>query len=421
MSQITRSRAGKEPRRRYDYSRLMEAARPMTVAPRRRAGIAERLSLPYLDGAMLAAAVGLMAFSVFTLASATRDDIPGEPLYFVLRQGSYGLVGLALMFAVARIDYSRFREIRVGIYSAMLAAICLVLLFGAAARGSRRWIELPYFRFQPSELAKVLLIVALAAFVIDRTRRGADWRQTARLLAIGLAPAALVFLQPDLGTGIVLGVITIAVLFVAGVPWRHFAVMGGLAALAASLALVIAPAAGAPVLQGYQQERLTSFLNPSDDPADSSYQINQALIAIGSGGKTGRGDEATQTELEFLPERHTDFIFAVVGERFDYIGAAFVLSLYALLIWRALRVIGASKNLYGSLVAGGIAAMLMFQVLVNVGMTVGIMPVTGITLPLMSYGGSSVLVTFIAIGLLQSIHVQAQINSRSRAPTPLLR
>ena len=394
---------------------------PTAIDPRR-TSIGERLNLPWFDGWLLAAAVGLITFSVFTLAAATRDDIPGDPLYFVLRQGVYAVIGLSLMFAVARIDYSRFREIRVGVYSAMFAAITLVLLFGAAARGSRRWIELPYFRFQPSELAKVLLVVALAAFVIERTRRGKDIRQTAVLVGLGLAPAALVFLQPDLGTGLVLMVITLAVLFVAGIRWTHFAAMGAVAAVMAAFTFYVAPAAGVSVLQGYQQERLTSFLNPSDDPDDSSYQTNQAKIAIGAGGKTGRGDQASQTELRFLPERHTDFIFAVVGERFGFIGAAFVLSLYALLIWRTLRLLMLSKNLYGTLIAGGIAAMLTFQVLVNVGMNLGIMPVTGITLPLMSYGGSSVLVTFIAIGILQSIHVQAQLNSRdSRAQTALLR
>lgn len=389
---------------------------------RRASSVGERLNLPYLDGVMLAAAFGLIAFSCFTLASSTREDHPGDPLFFVLRQMAYALIGIALMFAVARIDYSRFRELRVGIYSAMIASICLVLTFGAAARGSRRWIELPYFRFQPSELAKLLLIVALAAFVIEHRRRGADWRSTVRMLAIGLVPAGLVFLQPDLGTGIVLAVITLAVLFLAGVPWRHFAAIGGVAAIIAVLALVIAPAVGAPILRGYQQERLTSFLNPSDDPGDSSYQLRQSLIAIGAGGKSGRGDQASQTGLNFLPESNTDFIFAVIGERYGFLGAAFVLSLYALLVWRALRLLPLSKNLYGTLIAGGIAVMLMFQVFVNVGMNLGIMPVTGITLPLMSYGGSSVLVTFLAIGLLQSIHVQAQLAGRdSRAPTPLLR
>jgi len=399
----------------------MEAARPLTVSDRR-ASIGERFSLPYLDGYMLAAAVGLIAFSAFTLALATSDDIRGQPLYFVFRQSLYGLVGVALMFAISRVDYSRFRELRVGVYTAMLVSIFIVFLFGTAARGSNRWIELPYFRFQPSELAKVLLIVSLAAFVLERMERGADLRQTLRLLVLGLVPAGLVFLQPDLGTGAVLVMITFAVLFVAGVSWKHFAAIGAAAALVATLALAVAPALGMPVLRGYQQERLTSFLNPSDDPTDSSYQINQSVITTASGGKTGRGEASTQNELEFLPERHTDFIFAVIGERFGFMGAAFVLSLYALLIWRALRLLTLSKNFYGTLIVGGISAMLLFQIFVNVGMNLGMMPVTGITLPLMSYGGSSVLVTFMAIGLLQSIHVQAQLHARdSRERITLLR
>jgi rod shape determining protein RodA len=400
----------------------MEAA-PLTLTPRR-VRVGERLGVAHFDGWLAVAALGLIGFSIFTLAVATPDAVQGQPLYFAIRQTLYAVVGIALMLAVAKIDYSRFREIRVGIYSLMIGSICLVLLFGAAARGSRRWIELPYFRFQPSELAKLLLVVALAAFVIERNRRGTPLRQTMRILALGLAPAGLVFLQPDLGTGIVLVVITIAILFLAGVPWRHFAVIGGLAAAAVSFVLVIAPAAGLPSpLHGYQQDRLTAFLHPSNDPSDASYQVNQSVTAIGSGEKTGRGDNSTQTELLFLPERHTDFVFAVIGERFGFMGAAFVLSLYALLIWRMLRILTLSKNLFGTLIAGGIAAMLMFQILVNVGMTLGVMPVTGVTLPLMSYGGSSVIATFLAIGLLQSIHTQARLDNstRSRAPTPLLR
>jgi rod shape determining protein RodA len=261
-------------------------------------------------------------------------------------------------------------------------------------------------------------VITLAAFVIDRSRRHSERRQTVRLLALGLFPAALVFLQPDLGTALVYGVVTLAVLFIAGVRWTHFAALLGGAAALVAIVLVIAPAVGTPILADYQQDRLTAFLHPSDDPADSSYQINQALIAVGSGGKTGRGDDATQTQNGFLPERHTDFIFAVVGERFGFVGAAFLLSLYALLIWRALRIMTLSKNLYGSMIAGGIAAMLMFQVFVNVGMNLGIMPITGIPLPLMSSGGSSVIVTFLALGLLQSIYVQAQLTTSKRGSTP---
>ena len=227
-------------------------------------------------------------------------------------------------------------------------------------------------------------------------------------MLIALVPAALVMLQPDLGTGLVYVVIAIATLFVFGTPMRHLAAIGALFAVSAAFVLVAAPAVGVQVLKPYQVDRLTAFLNPSDNPASQGYQQIQSRIAIGSGQKTGRGDQATQTRLNFLPEHHTDFIFAVVGEQFGFVGAALVLLLYALLIWRALRILTLAKNLYGVLIAGGITAMLMFQVFVNVGMTIGIMPITGVTLPLMSFGGSSVLVTFMALGLLQSIHAQGR-------------
>jgi rod shape determining protein RodA len=379
-----------------------------------RPGITERLGLPYMDGGLVLAALALIGFSIFTLAEATLGDVPGDRYFFVERQAIYAGLGIVGMILLTRIDYSRFRELRVGIYSLMIALIAAVYVFGFAARGSRRSFDLPFFAFQPSELGKLLLILALAGFVIDGAKRASQGQRTARLLLLGFAPAALVFLQPDLGTSLVFVVVTLAVIYMAGVRWTHFAVIGtGLVALVAAV-LVIAPALGSPVLKGYQEERLTSFLHPSADPQDAGYQQRQALIAIGSGQKTGRGDQATQTRLDFVPERHTDFIFAVVGERYGFMGAAFVLSLYALLIWRALRITTLSKNLYGTLVAGGITAMLMFQVFVNVGMNLGIMPITGITLPLMSYGGSSVLTTFLAIGVLQSIHMQARLSQKSR-------
>jgi rod shape determining protein RodA len=382
-----------------------------------RASLIERAGFTRLDPVLLLAGIGVIAFSVYTLGVATRDDIPDEPYYYAVRQAIYAVIGIALMLATARIDYSRFRELRVGIYTAMVAAICLVFVFAEATRGTRAWIELPFFTFQPSELGKVLLVISLAAFALDTSRRTSERGRTVRLLALGFFPAGLVLLQPDLGTALVYGAVTLAIMFIAGIKWQHFAIMGAAAVSMIVAVLVIAPALGQPILKGYQEDRLTAFLHPSDDPADSSYQINQSLIAVGSGGKTGRGDDATQTTKGFLPERHTDFIFAVVGERFGFLGAAFLLSLYALLIWRALRILTLSKNFYGSLIAGGIAAMLMFHLLVNVGMNIGIMPITGIPLPLMSSGGSSVIATFLALGLLQSIYVQAQ-RPRSGANNP---
>jgi rod shape determining protein RodA len=378
----------------------------------RSAGFAERTGFLRMDPLIALGAFGLIGSSIFALAITTNGDL-------ALRQSIYAVVGIALMFALARFDYSRFRELRVGIYSAMIFMILAVLPFGDSARGSQRWIELPFFTFQPSELGKLLLVLALAGFVIDRARRQSEAQRTAKLLLLGLVPALIVLKQPDLGTALVYGVVTFTILFVAGVSWTHFAALGGLALAAVGIVLVVAPAVGLPVLHDYQQERLTSFLNPSDDPADSSFQTTQALIAVGSGGKTGRGDDATQAQHGFLPESHTDFIFATVAERWGFVGAAFLLSLYALLVWRALRITTLSKNLYGSMVGAGIAAMLLFQVFVNVGMNIGLMPVTGIPLPLMSYGGSSVLVTFMAIGFLQSVYVQSQLASPGRVRTAL--
>jgi rod shape determining protein RodA len=385
----------------------MEAARDITFAPRR-SRVIEGLNLHRIDGVMLGAALGLIAFSIFTLGSATNDEIAGQPMYFVVRQGLYAAIGIGVMIALSRFDYTRLRAVRGTLYAVMIGSILLVLLGGTAVRGSHRWIELPLFRFEPSELAKVLLCVSLAAVVFERVRRPFGVGSTFRFLALGLLPAGLVFLQPDLGTGIVLIVITFAVLFSAGIPWQHFAAIGAAAVVLVGAAYVGGHAVGIDYLHGYQQDRLTAFLHPSDDPADASYQVNQAVIAVGSGEEAGRGHDSTQTELLFVPERHTDFIFAVIGERFGFTGSAFVILLYAVIFWRALRVMRFSESFYGTMIAGGIIAMLAFQVVVNVGMTLGLMPVTGITLPLMSYGGSSVLGTFLALGLLQSIHAQSQ-------------
>jgi rod shape determining protein RodA len=370
----------------------------------------QRARLLRLDFLLLGATIALLAFSVVTLNGALSSDTGGSPNGLVTRQVAYALAGLFLMLFAARIDYSRFRELRVGIYVTMISLILLVLVSGGVTRGSRRWIELPFFRFQPSELGKLLLILALSAFLIDRVRRQSDREVTSRIMLLALIPTMLVMLQPDLGTSIVYVAIALMLLFIAGTKWTHFAALAGLAVGAVTLVLVVAPALGFPLLKGYQEERLTAFLHKDDaDPKSQGYQLKQSLTAIGSGQKTGRGpEEATQTRFAFLPERHTDFIFAVIGERYGFVGAGLVLSLYALLIWRALRILTLSKNLYGALVAGGITAMLMAQVFVNVGGNLGIMPITGIPLPLMSYGGSSVVMTLIALGFLQSVHVQAR-------------
>jgi rod shape determining protein RodA len=361
-----------------------------------------------LDPLLLLATLGLVAASLYVVKRATMDDIPGDPNYYLYRQAGYAGVGLVLMYLLSRFDYSRLREWKWGIYGFTIASILLVFAAGASARGAKRAIAFGPFSFQASELGKLLLVVALAAFTVDRLRRLGDRETTSRIVLLALVPAMLVVAQPDLGSGLVYLAIVLAVLFVAGTKWTHFAALGALAVVAVVVVLVAAPAVGVQVLKPYQVDRLTAFLSPTDNPQKEGYQIHQSLTAIGSGGKTGRGNDSTQTKLDFLPEHHTDFVFSVVGEEFGFVGAALVLSLFALMIWRALRILTMSKNFYGALVAGGITAMLMFQVFVNVGMTIGIMPITGIPLPLMSYGGSSVITTLMAIGLLQSIHAQAR-------------
>ena len=377
-------------------------------ATRRAAG----LRLPF-DPLLALAAIGLMAASLVTLDASTRTEVPGEPHYYVTRQAVFFAVGAILAVVLSRIDYSRLRELKYGIYGLLMSALVLVAVFGGVTRGERRAIQLPYFEVQASELGKVLLIASLAAFIVDRARRLDERDTTARLVLVAMVPATFV-MASDLGSGVVYIAIMFATLFVAGVSWRHFAGLIALGAVSIALVLAAAPALGVTVLKPEQTERLTSFLYPSDVAGDAGYQQNQSRIAIGSGQKTGRGAQATQSTLDFLPEEHTDFAFAVVGERWGFAGAGLVLSLYALLVWRALRILIVAKNLYGALIAGGIVAMLMFQVFVNVGMNVGIMPITGIPLPLLSYGGSSVLSTLVAIGLLQSIYAQGRLAAATK-------
>ena len=369
--------------------------------------------LPF-DLVLALSTIALMVCSLVTLHAATaggpgyRPDVAGNPNFFVNRQGVYFAVGSILAIGLSRLDYSRLRELKYALYGMLMASILLVLAIGSVAKGAQRSIQLPFFSFQASELGKVLIVLVLSSFAVDRSRRLGDRDTTARVMLLALIPAAFVMMQPDLGSSLVYLVIVITVLFVAGTAWQHFAALAALGAVAITLVLVAAPAAGVEVIKPYQKDRLTAFLNPTDNPAKQGYQQNQSRIAIGSGEKTGRGNNATQTKLNFLPEHHTDFVFAVVGEQWGFGGAALVLSLYALLIWRGLRILTMSKNLYGALVAGGIVAMMMFQVFVNVGMTIGIMPITGIPLPLMSYGGSSVITTLLALGLLQSIYAQGR-------------
>jgi rod shape determining protein RodA len=380
------------------------------------------LRLP-LDPLMTLAVIGLGIASLLTLKVATRDISPG-PHYYVERQAIYLTIGFVAMLALSRIDYSRLRRHKNAIYVALMLSILAVLGLGGSANGAVRSINFPLFSFQASEIGKILLILSLSAFIVERARHLRERDTTVRVLIAALVPSMFVIAQPDLGSGLVYMTIAVMLLFVAGTSWRHLAALAALVCASVAIVLVVAPAVGVPVLKHFQEERLTAFIHPRTGPQteaeiksgepDPTYQQEQSKIAIGSGGKTGRGADASQVPYGYVPESDTDFVFAALGEKYGFVGAGAVLLLYALLLSRALRVLVMAKDLYGSLIAAGVAAMLMFQVFVNVGMTIGIMPITGVTLPLMSYGGSSVIATLLGVGLLQSIYVQARASAATK-------
>ena len=394
----------------------MATARTKTEAASERAGggIAERLNIPYMDGWLMLAALGLIGFSIFTLATATTQDVEGQPLYFVVRQSAYAIVGLILLFGVAGMDYSRFRELRVGVYTAMIVAITFVLIFGAAARGSRRRIELPYFGFQPSEFGKVLFVLFLAAFLAERGRRIREAKVIVATVALAAAPALLVFLQPDIGTALVYGAALAAVLFVAGTRWWHLAALALAVVVASMTILWWLPAGGVEVLKPYQTQRLTGFAHPSSDPRGTTYNVTQSITSVGSGGLRGRGvSGATQTTLNYLPEHGTDFAFASLAEQRGFLGASLLLLLYLLIVWRGLKIITVARDAFSAIAAGGIVIAFLFQIFVNVGMTIGIAPITGIPLPFVSVGGSSMISNLLAVGVLEAIHARGAVGRRT--------
>jgi rod shape determining protein RodA len=361
-----------------------------------------------LDWVLIASVGGLVAYGLWAIAGITRYDVPGDEDYYLTRQIIFVVIGMVALLGALLLDPELYRGRWRVIFGGTTFVIAIVFLAGPI-RGSKRWLDLGFFRFQPSEFGKVLFVLALAGFLAERARRLNETQTT--LTAIGLAsiPIFLVFIQPDFGTALVYCAALAAVLFVAGTPWLH---LGGLAmgaVLLAVLVLGLLPAAGLPILKDYQTARLTGFLHPDLDPGGTTYNITQSKNAIGSGQFDGRGVEnATQTTLNFLPEHHTDFVFASLAEQRGFIGASLLLILYLLIVWRGLRIVAVARDPFSAIVAGGLVVMLLFQVLVNIGMTMGIAPITGIPLPFVSVGGSSMVANMLAIGLLLGIQVRAR-------------
>ena len=359
-----------------------------------------------LDWILIAAVGGLVALGYATVSSATRTDISGDPTYYATREIVYFAAGAVVCFALSLLDVRRLRPLVPWIYTVTLGLLMIVLALGTAssARGSSRWIPLPFFDFQVSEMGKVAMIVCLAAWTASaRNRSETGWWP---LLSTGLKllPAmVLVFAEPDLGTSIVYGGIWLAILFVAGIPVRQVLTVIVLAAAVSVLVVGVLPSYGVELLQPYQHDRLTAFVDPSSTSA-TAYQQRESRIAIGAGGLQGRGaNGATQTNRDFLPEHHTDFVFAVVGEQRGFLGAGLVLALFSVVFWRAARTIARAATQFEALIATGVFSMLLLQVFVNTGMTLGIMPVTGIPLPFLTYGGANTITNMAGIGLLLAI------------------
>jgi rod shape determining protein RodA len=289
----------------------------------------------------------------------------------------------------------------------------IVLLAGAVTRGSKRWLNLGFFKFQPSEFGKLLFVLFLAGLLADRAKRMNDSRTVLAAIGFAAGPILLVFLQPDFGTAMVYAAALAGVLFLAGTRWVHLAALGVAAVVAALLVLWILPATGHPVLKHYQQQRLTGWTHPNGDPSAATYNVQQSETAVGAGGVKGRGPNgSTQTNLNFLPEHATDFVFASVAEQRGFLGVSVLLLLYLLVVWRGLKVIAGARDSFSAIAAGGIVVALLFQIFVNVGMTIGIAPITGIPLPFVSVGGSAMIANLLAIGVLEAIHVRGNTHRR---------
>ncbi len=376
----------------------------MDLAAAGRVHVGERRALRGVDPILVAAVVGLAVIGLFAIYSATHQSLAAvdlDPGRFVKRQLTFLAVGLVVLMIAASFDY-RLLKVYAGIaYVSSLALLVLVRTpLGTSVRGSQRWFEMFGFQLAPSEIAKLALIAMLAAF-LSELRSELTLNDVFRASALAAIPAVLVFLQPDLGTSIVFAAILVGVLIVAGTRARYLAI------LAVTAIVLIFAGFQVGLVKQYQVERLRAFLDPANVDEGARYNRDQAEIAIGSGGLLGVGYlQGTQTNLDFVPEQHTDFVFTVVGEEFGFAGAAGLLALYGIVLWRAFRIALVSRDPFGTYLAAGIASMLALQMFVNIGMNVGIMPITGIPLPFVSYGGSSLLLNCASIGLLLNVHMR---------------
>ena len=363
---------------------------------------------PMPDVVMFVLMTALLALGVVMVYSATfvrLDAEIGDPGWAMRRQLVFAAAAVIMFVLVSMVDYREYRNLLPFMYAAVLVGLVIVLRMPIRS-GAQRWIPLGNFQLQPSEFAKVGILVVLAGVLAPAREEGMRWARLASALAMVLIPSALIYKQPDLGTMLVVGFMTIAVLFAAGTTFRQLLVLvaSGVGGIIAVWQLQL--------LANYQVQRVTGFLNQSADLQDVNYNLAQSKIAIGSGQLFGRGlFQGTQTTLSFVPAQTTDFIFTTVGEQMGFIGGAIVIGIYAILIWRILMIANGASDRFGSLIAIGVAAFLSFHIFVNIGMTIGVAPVTGLPLPFVSAGGSAMISMGAALGLVNSVW-------RGRSPVP---
>jgi rod shape determining protein RodA len=378
-----------------------------------------RLRTPGIDWILMLSVLALLVLGTLLVWSATshQDDLNGgDPTAYLRKQLVNVCIGLVLMVVVMATDHRWVRIVAPLVYLASIGGLVLVLTMGSTVNGSKSWIDLGGMSIQPSEFAKLAVVIGMALLVAERnegrrTRVGAT--EVIGMLVIAGVPAALIMLQPDLGTLLVLSATVFGVLAVAGAPRRWLAgllavgVTGGVAAFAGHL------------LKQYQIDRFLAFTDPGLDPRGAGYNTEQARIAVGNGGLFGQGlFHGSQTRAAFVPEQHTDFIFTVAGEELGLVGSAVLIGLLGVVIWRTLAISALSTDVFGRVAAAGIACWLGFQAFQNIGMCLGIMPVTGVPLPFVSYGGSSMFAGMLAVGLLQNIHLRTTASMPTRYARP---
>ena len=355
----------------------------------------ERRLLKNFDFTLLVTAVSIVVCGCAMIYSANG-------IAYMQKQIVWAMFGLVAAAVAASIDHALYNRIAGKLYVINLLLLIAVIALGHASKGAQRWIGYGGIHIQPSEFAKIIIIIALAVFLVRRRDSIRTFKTFLFSFVYVGVPMLLVFKQPDLGTSLIFLAIWVAMVFVMGTNVKNILIFAG---TAAAVALVVWNVPG--VMKDYQKERIITFINPAADPRGSGYHVTQSRIAIGSGHMVGKGfRKGTQRELGFIPEQHTDFIFTVVGEELGFAGAATLIVLYLILMWRALDILSAAEDPTGRAIAAGIAGMFFFHITVNLGMTMGIMPVTGVPLPMFSYGGSSLMANLIAIGLLEGISMR---------------